>query len=558
MLRNVIVLVAVLLLSVLPVRAEIKLAQPSPAQAAWHDLEMGAMICFGLETWQDKEADDEPAMENLKLFNPTNVDTDQWVSAVESMGAKYIILVAKHHGGFCLWQTDTTEYSIKNTSYKNGKGDIVAELAESCRKKGMKLGIYISPADSSQKTGGGGRSNEAEVQEKYSRIYRQQWIELLSRYGEMMEVWFDGGNVVKMDDIIEKHAPNAMIFQSPLATIRWVGNEDGYAPYPAWNSVNSDEPVVLAGHSTARHGDPDGDKWLPNEVDARIRSTWFWNSYGADTLKSVDKLMDMYYNSVGHSSVLLLNITPDTSGKMPQADVKRAAEFGAEIKRRFGESIAETNGRGKVVELGLDKPVTIDHVITMEDITEGERVRQYIIEGLIDGNWQKINEGTAIGHKKIDRFEPVRVSKVRLRVIKSIAEPLIRKLAVYNTAATTIARIEKDQPDGYKTAWTWSPDSVTNQWTTIDIDLSPSIPEPRQYELVFNNTEGEIEIKSVVLVLQGIEIPGFAEPLDKPNTYNINITATPSMKKDSIVLRAKIRSKSSSDSYGRVLIKPNM
>ena len=199
------------------------LATPTSQQAAWQDDELGMFIHFGIETWQDKETDDEPVIDNLKLFDPPNVDTDQWVRVAESMGAKYIVLVAKHHGGFCLWQTDTTEYSIKNTPYKNGKGDIVAELAESCRKKGMKLGIYISPADYSQKTGGGGKSNKAEVQEKYSKIYRQQWTELLSQYGEMMEVWFDGSTVVKMDDIIEKHAPNAMVFQSPWATIRWVG-----------------------------------------------------------------------------------------------------------------------------------------------------------------------------------------------------------------------------------------------------------------------------------------------------------------------------------------------
>jgi len=228
-----------------------RLARPTQAQVRWQDDELGMFIHFGIETWQDKETDEEPVMDNLKLFNPSNVDTDQWVSVAESMGAKYIVLVAKHHGGFCLWQTDTTEYSIKNTPYKNGKGDIVAELAESCRNKGMKLGIYISPADYSQKTGGGGKSNKAEVQEKYSKIYRQQWTELLSQYGQMMEVWFDGSTVVKMDDIIEKHAPHAMVFQSPQATIRWVGNEEGYAPYPAWNAVNSEDPVVLAGHSTA-------------------------------------------------------------------------------------------------------------------------------------------------------------------------------------------------------------------------------------------------------------------------------------------------------------------
>jgi alpha-L-fucosidase len=335
-----------------------------------------------------------------------------------------------------------------------------------------------------------------------------------------------------------------------------VGNEQGYAPYPAWNAVNSDNPAVKAGHSTARHGDPDGDKWLPNEVDARIRSTWFWNSWGENTLKSVDKLMDMYYNSVGHGAVLLLNVNPDSRGLVPEADFKRYQEFGAEIKRRFGKSIAETTGEGEVVELALDKPTTIDHVITMENIRNGERVRQYVIEGLVGDNWQRIIEGTAIGHKKIDQFEAVEVSKIRLRITKAAATPLIRKLAVYNTAVTTTARVEKEQPGGYKTAWVWSPDSIKNQWTTVDIDLSPTIPEPRQYELVFKDTEGQIEIESLILVLQGVEIPGLTEPLDRPNTYNINITATPSMKKDSIVLRAKIRVKDDSDSFGEVIIKP--
>ena len=408
-----------------------RLARPTPSQAAWQNMEIGMFIHFGIETWQDKETDDEPVMENVNLFNPTDVDTDQWVSVAESMGAKYIILVAKHHGGFCLWQTDTTPYSIKNSPYKNGKGDIVAELSESCRKRGMKLGIYISPADFSQKTEGGGKSDDTEIQRKYSNIYRQQWTELLSRYGEIMEVWFDGSTVIRMDDIIQQYAPNSMVFQSPWATIRWVGNEEGYAPYPAWSTVKKVDAV--SGVSTARHGDPDGDAWLPNECDTKIRDTWFWNSYGTDSLKSVDKLIDIYYNSVGHNSVLLLNVAPDTTGRIPQADAKRAAEFGAEIRRRFGKSIAETNGRGNVVEMPLDKPTTIDHVVTMEDISHGERVREYVIEGLVDSNWQKIAEGTAISHKKIDRFDTVQVSKVRLRVTKSAATPIVRKLAVYDT-----------------------------------------------------------------------------------------------------------------------------
>ncbi len=411
----------------------VKLAKPTPQQASWQDMEIGMFIHFGIETWQDKETDDEPVMENMKMFNPTDVDTDRWVSVAESFGAKYIILVAKHHGGFCLWQTDTTEYSIKNSPYKDGKGDIVAELTESCHKRGMKLGIYISPADFSQKTEGGGKSGDTEVQKKYSNIYRQQWTELLSRYGEIMEMWFDGSTVVKMDDIIQQYAPTAMIFQSPWATIRWVGNEQGYAPYPAWNSVKKADAV--SGVSTTENSDPEGNAWLPIEVDTVIRyHHWFWSTTNEKDLRSLDELMDVYYNSVGHGAVLLLNIAPDTTGRIPEADAKRAAEFGAEIKHRFGKSIAETSGRADVIELTLDKPTPIDHVITMEDILQGERVREYVIEGLVEGDWQRIAQGSAIGHKKIDRFEAIKVSKVRLRVLKAAAKPVIRKLAVYNTS----------------------------------------------------------------------------------------------------------------------------
>ena len=198
-------------------------------------------------------------MDNLKLFNPPNVDTDQWVSAVESMGAKYIVLVAKHHGGFCLWQTDSTEYSIKNSPYKNGKGDIVAELAESCRKKGMKLGVYLSPADffhGATHMMSGGRVDTPEKEKIYFKNYRQQLTELLANYGTMFEIWFDGSCIIPTGDIIAEHAPNALVFQGQYQHIgnkytglRWVGNERGWAPYPAFNAVSAE--AAKSGTSTA-------------------------------------------------------------------------------------------------------------------------------------------------------------------------------------------------------------------------------------------------------------------------------------------------------------------
>lgn len=409
--------------------AAARLAKPTPQQAAWHDLEVGVFIHFAPNTWQDQEYDDLSTP--LEKINPDRLDTDQWVRAAELMGARYIVFVAKHVGGFCMWQTDTTDYGIKNTPWRGGRGDVLADLANSCQKRGMPLGVYLSPQDRRHKAGLGGECETEAAQQAYSELYRKQLIEVLSRYGSMVEVWFDGGMRVEVGDILERYAPDAMVFQGKYATIRWVGNEDGVAPYPAWNAVP--EAAGRSGGATAADGDPDGTVWLPNECDARMRRHWFWNTTNASTLKSLDQLMDMYYRSVGHGAVLLLNHTPDTTGLIPEADVQRGAAFGAEVRRRFGTSVAETHGRGPTVELALPGPRTIDHVITMEDITGGERVREYVVEGRVGNDWRELASGTAIGHKRIDRFEPTEVSRVRLRCTTFAATPLIRKLAVHDT-----------------------------------------------------------------------------------------------------------------------------
>jgi alpha-L-fucosidase len=415
------------------------LARPTADQLAWHDCELGMFIHFAPNTWTDREYD------NLSLpldkFNPDKLDTDQWVTAAEAMGAKYIVFVAKHAGGFCLWQTETTDYSVKSTPWRHGHGDILADLAASCRKCGMRLGVYVSPADRKHGAEVGGKCATPAAQEAYNKLYRAQLTEVLTTinrvYGDppaggAFEVWFDGSIVVPVGDILTKLAPHAMIFQGPHATIRWVGNEDGVAPYPAWNTVP--EIAAKTGEATAKDGDPQGTVWLPNECDARMRDTWFWNTKNAAALKSVDTLMDMYCRSVGHGAVLLLNQTPDPTGLIPEADVQRGAEFAAEIRRRFGHSLAETTGHGETIELALKEPRTIQYCISMENIAQGERVREYVLEALVDGQWTELARGTAIGHKKIDRFLPVTTDKVRLRVLRSAAEPLIRRLAVFGGA----------------------------------------------------------------------------------------------------------------------------
>jgi alpha-L-fucosidase len=293
------------------------------------------------------------------------------------------------------------------------------------------LGVYLSPTDGHFGAGGGGKANDPSKQAAYEKIFRQQLTELLSRYGEIKEVWFDGSLIFDVGDILAKHAPGAVVFQGPHASIRWVGNEDGTAPDPAWNAVRHGKKRW--GDYTAEDGDPAGDRWLPNECDARMRNTWFWRTDNQGRIKTVDRLMGMYEKSVGRGAFLLLNNTPDPTGRIPEPDAKRAAEFGAEIKRRYGTPVIDTAGSGTNLAMMFSAPSKIDCVVTMEDITNGERVREYTVEGKVEGAWKTLANGTAIGHKKIDRFDPVEVSELRLVVAKSAATPAIRSFAAFNT-----------------------------------------------------------------------------------------------------------------------------
>jgi alpha-L-fucosidase len=403
---------------------------PSPEQVEWQDCEMGMFLHFAPNTWQDQEYDNLSTP--LSQINPEKLDTDQWARTAKSMGAKYLVFVAKHVGGFCWWQTNTTDYSVKNTPWRNGKGDVMADVAKSCKKYGLKLGVYLSPADHKHGIDVGGRAKTPEEQEAYKKVFREQLTELLTRYGPIFEVWFDGSLIFDVSDILKQHAPHAIVFQGPEANIRWVGNEEGVAPYPAWNGAKFDPKTW--GTLTAADGTPDGDRWLPNECDCRMRDTWFWNTHNASSVKPVDRLMEMYEASVGHGAVMIINNTPDTTGLIPAADVQRAKEFGEEIQRRYSAPIVYSQGTGDSVTAQPSAPVTVDTAITMEDITKGERIRSYVIEGLVDGNWTVLAGGTAIGHKKIDRFEPVKVAAVRIRVTKSEGEPQIRRLAVFKTS----------------------------------------------------------------------------------------------------------------------------
>lgn len=501
------------------------LAKPSKVQYKWHEQERIMFIHFAPNTWTEKEQDDLSVP--LERINLSSLNTDQWCEAALAWGAKQIIFVAKHTGGFCWWQTETTDYGIRNTPYKDGKGDVLKEISESCKKYGLNLGVYIYPGDRTwgAMIGSGGKTSDPAKQEAYNQVFRTQLTEVLSKYGEMSEVWFDGSCVIDVSDVIEKYAQNAVVFQGPHATIRWPGTESGKLFYPAWNSVKNED--LKTGVSTQIHGTPNGDAWAPLEADTPLYDHyWFWSPSKAKNRKSVDQLMDIYYQSVGYGSVLLLNSSPDTTGLIPSADIKRYREFGEEIDRRFGEAIAEVKSqKGRKVTLKFDNPSRINHVVIMEDYREGERIRKYKVEGFVKGKWTQLTNGISVGRKKIDYFEAMELEKIRLVVTEAAKKPLIRSFAAYYVS-DFIPPVKKDikvwaRP---RIVTTWESGELIKNEFEVKVDLSDKINVPGQYILSVLPTIGNAEIKSAELYYNGNKAMKEFVKIKNENVY-VNQTA---------------------------------
>lgn len=540
LLKQSIFFILLIVFSVCKAQTEItpKPALPSPQQVLWQNMERTMFVHFAPNTWQGTELDNRSTP--LSRLNPEKLDVNQWIDAAESFGAKMIIFVAKHVGGFCMWQTESTEYSIKNTPYKNGQGDILDELAKACFNRGMRLGVYIYPGDDTWGAylGGGGKTKDPAKQEGYNKILRMQWEEVLSRYGNQIhEIWYDGGLVVPLEDIVKKYSPNAIVFQGPFANIRWVGNEQGIAPYPAWNSVKAKD--AKTGVATGDHGDPDGDVWMPLEVDVTLKDhNWFWSPVNYKNLRSLNQLMEIYYTSVGRGGLLLLNAAPDTTGLIPTEDMALYKQFGDEINRRFGKCIASTSGNGEMLEIKMEKPAKIDHVVIQEDIVFGERVRKYVVEGKTGEKWIELATGISIGYKRIERFDAVEVSAVRVRFTKFSYLPVIKNLAVY-FAGNQMSVNEKSAQNKEERIFVSA--IIMDKSGKFEIDLSDFIKMAGQYELIAETGEKEIlTIESSALILQGIATPGFTRKNEDGNC-NINITAHPSGEKGTIIFTGKIK-----------------
>ena len=420
--------------------------KPSPQQVAWQDLEFGVILHFGTNTFLDREWGDGTA--SPATFAPTHFDPEQWMRSIKASGAKYVVLVAKHHDGFCLWPTAQTDYSVKSTPWEKGNGDVVRQVSEAARKYGLRFGIYLSPWDRHEPK----YRNSAE----YDNYYIAEMEELATRYGDLVEFWLDGagseGHVYNFPRIIENlrvYQPNALVFADAAlfeyGDIRWVGNEYGTIPYENWN--------VLDRHGYLR--------WRPVEVDTPLhKQHWFWHPNDGGTLKSMEELVATYEESIGRGGQLMLGLAPDRRGLLPDADVKRLQEFGAEIEKRYSKNLMVTeNGHGDgsteaaldgdadtfwsapagsrhaVIEVSFAKPVTFDHSLLMEWLNDGQNVERFRIEVRTGDKWQQVASGSAIGHKRIDQFAPVTATHIRLNILSSASEARIREFQIFNVDA---------------------------------------------------------------------------------------------------------------------------
>ena len=450
---------------------------PSERQLAWHGLEYYAFVHFNMNTFTNAEwgyGDESP-----KLFNPTELDTRQWARIAKAAGMKGIILTAKHHDGFCLWPSANTEHSVKNSPWKNGKGDVLKELAAACQEYGLKMGVYLSPWD---------RNHAQYGQPEYVECFHNQLRELLTNYGEVFEVWFDGANGGdgyyggaretrkidnktyyqwdKVEAIVRELQPNACIFGDGGPDIRWVGNEEGWANKTNWSLLRKKEiDPGTPFYKQLRSGHENGTHWIPAECDVSIRPGWYYHSFEDHKVKSLKHLTDIYYGSIGRNAALLLNLPLDRRGLVHKKDEEQLMKLAATIKADFsknialGKNITATQVRGNdssfspskmvdnnpstywttddsittaTLEIDLEAPTEINRILLQEYIPLGQRVKNFTLEAFNNEQWNRIDTGTTIGYKRIFRFPTLTASKVRINIKAALACPIISNLEIYH------------------------------------------------------------------------------------------------------------------------------
>ncbi|WP_430974118.1 alpha-L-fucosidase [Sunxiuqinia rutila] len=434
---------------------------PNKRQQAWQEAELGAVFHYDLHVFDGKKygqgGNRIDPVTDYQVFNPKNLDTDQWIKAIKDAGFTFAILTATHETGFALYQSDVNPYCMKALKFQDGKGDLVRDFVNSCRKYGIKPGIYLGIRWNSFigvhdfKVNGEGAFRENR-QKWYNQMIEGMVKEICTNYGELFEIWFDGGadhpanGAPDVLPIVQQYQPNCLFYHNKqLAEARWGGSESGTVAYPCWSTFpyystgageSAHQAIAKNNFQLLKEGDPNGAYWMPAMSDAPLRGyngrhEWFWEPGDEAHIFPVENLMEMYYKSVGRNSTLIMGLTPDPDGVLPEPDVQRLKEWGAEIKRRFETPVAQTKGEGKKLVLKLSKVQPVNHVVIQEEIALGERVRRYKVEGLVKGKWTKLCDGQSIGHKRIQQFDPVECSKIRLTVEQFDELPSIKNFAVY-------------------------------------------------------------------------------------------------------------------------------
>lgn len=457
-------LLFLLLFLALSVNGQVKermLPLPTQAQLNWQDAELAVLVSYDLHVFDGVKYNQAynriTPIPDINIFNPEQLDTDQWIRSVKAMGAGIAILTATHETGFALYQSDVNPYCMKALKWKDGKGDIVRDFVNSCRKYGVQSGIYIGirwnsflgvhdfimPKD--------GTKFQENRQIFYNKMCEGMTEELMSRYGDLAIVWYDGGGHgpelggADILPIVEKYQKNIIFYHnSQRADIRWGGSESGMVSYPCWGTFpfpyshsKSQDIIFKDNFKLLKTGDPEGKYYMPAMSDAPLRGyngrhEWFWEPGDDAHVFPLEHLMKMYYGSVGRNSTLILGVTPDDRGLLPDVDVARLKEFGDEIQRRFGNPIATTQGEGKRLQLKLPATTKINAIVIAEDIRQGERVRSYKVEGKVNGKWKTLATGSCIGHKRIEEIEPIEVSALRLQIGESLDLPVIAGFSVYS------------------------------------------------------------------------------------------------------------------------------
>lgn len=462
---------------------------PEPKQVEWQQMETYAFIHFGLNTFNDREwgyGDTDP-----KVFNPTNLDCEQWAQTLVKAGMKGVILTAKHHDGFCLWPFEGTDYSVKNSPWKNGQGNVVKELSEACKKYGLKFAVYLSPWDRHQANYG---------TPEYLPYFYAQLHDLLTNYGPVFEVWFDGANggdgwyggakdirtidrknyynYPRIYEMLDSIQPQAIIFSDGGPGCRWVGNEKGFAGATNWSFLRKGE--VHPGYDKSyelQYGHPDGNQWVPAECDVSIRPGWFYHPEEDDRVKSPDQLVDLYYRSVGHNATLLLNFPVDRRGLIHPVDSANAVRFHEMIQQQLKTNLVAgmtpkvSNERGgdfvasaltddnfdtywatedgvttADIEFSFDTPTRMNRMMLQEYIPLGQRVKAFVVEYLDKDTWLpvKLNEETTtIGYKRLLRFETVETKGIRIRITDARGPLCLSSVGVYDAGNVSDSFVEK-------------------------------------------------------------------------------------------------------------------